>query len=358
MSLAILSEQLIRAGITTEAYVTTANGKSELPVLPGAKINVDGVPVIYFKRMTKDHSHFSPSLLKQLWRKAPGYSIIHIHAWWNLVSLFSCCIALMRNIPVLVSPRGTLSPYSFQNKNLGFKWLIHNLLGKFLLNKCHIHVTSEREYQAIKKLVSARSITLIPNLVKLPVRKFPGAISFAPYLKLLFLSRIEEKKGLDILIAALALVTVPYRLTVAGDGNDDYIETLQQLSVSNGTNTYIDWLGFQKDNKFELLFEHDLFVLPSYDENFGNAVIESLSVGTAALVSEQVGLSGYVADNKLGWVCQTTASSVSESINSIAADRAEIQRIKKDAPLVICRDFSNDNLINRYIDMYTQLIAK
>ena len=264
----------------------------------------------------------------------------------------------MRNIPVLVSPRGTLSPYSFQNKNLGFKWLIHNLLGKFLLNKCHIHVTSEREYQAIKKLVSTRSITLIPNLVKLPVKKSQETVSVPLYLKLLFLSRIEEKKGLDILIAALALVTVPYRLTIAGDGNKDYIETLQQLSVSNGTESFIDWIGFQKDNKFELLYEHDLFILPSYDENFGNAVIESLSVGTAVLVSEQVGLSGYVADNKLGWICRTTASSVSESINLIAADRIEIQRIKKDAPIVIYRDFSDDNLINRYIDMYTQLIKK
>ena len=358
MSLAILNEQLIRAGITTEVYVTTANGKTELPVLAGATMDIDGVPVTYFKRITKDHSHFSPSLLKRLWKTAPGYSIIHIHAWWNLVSVFSCCIALMRNIPVLVSPRGTLSPYSFQNKNLGFKWLIHNLLGKFLLNKCHIHVTSAREYQAIEKLVSPQSITLIPNLVKLPEKKILVEISSAPYLKLLFLSRIEEKKGLDILISALAMVTVPYRLTIAGDGNKDYIENLKQLSVNNYTIGHIDWIGFQKDNKFDLLNEHDLFVLPSYDENFGNAVIESLGVGTAVLVSEQVGLSDYVADNSLGWVCHTTASSVSEKINFIAANRAKIEQIKKEAPLVIYRDFSDNNLINRYIDMYTQLIKK
>ena len=66
MSLAILNEQLIRAGITTEVYVTTANGKTELPVLAGATMVIDGVPVTYFKRITKDHSHFSPSLLKRL----------------------------------------------------------------------------------------------------------------------------------------------------------------------------------------------------------------------------------------------------------------------------------------------------
>ena len=358
MSLAILSEQLVKAGVKTEAYVTTANGKSELPVSPGTTMNIDGVPVTYFKRITKDHSHFSPSLLKQLWKKSPDYNIIHIHAWWNLVSLFSCCIALARNIPVLVSPRGTLSPYSFQNKNLGFKWLIHNLLGKYLLNKCHVHVTSARECEAIAKLISPKSITLIPNLVKLPEVKPSGLKATTTYLKLLFLSRIEEKKGLDILISALAMVTVPYRLTVAGDGNKEYIETLKQLSLRNDTNSYIDWVGFQKDNKFELLYHHDLFVLPSYDENFGNAVIESLSVGTAVLVSQQVGLSDYVAQNNLGWICQTTASSVSENINLIANKRVKIEQIKKEAPLVIYKDFSDDNLINRYIDMYTQLLKK
>jgi glycosyltransferase involved in cell wall biosynthesis len=186
MSVSMLSEQLIKAGCSTDVFTTTANGKSELPVIPGQNANVEGVNVTYFKRITKDHSHFSPALLKRIWKNAPNFDVIHIHAWWNLVSIFSCLIALMRNVPVLLSARGTLSPYSFRNKNIGTKWIIHNLLGKRLLNKCHVHVTSERENDAIVKLFNPKSITILPNFVKLPVEKQYPVNKPAECFKLLF----------------------------------------------------------------------------------------------------------------------------------------------------------------------------
>jgi len=148
MSVSMLSEQLMKAGVYTEVYTTTANGKVELDVKPGKASQVEGVTVTYFKRLTKDHTHFSPALFKKLWMQVKQFDVVHIHAWWNLVSLFSSLIALSRGIPVVISPRGTLSPYSFQNKNIGTKWAIHNFLGQFLLKKSHIHATSDREKEA------------------------------------------------------------------------------------------------------------------------------------------------------------------------------------------------------------------
>ena len=358
MSVSMLTEQLAKGGISTQVFATTANGKNELPVLPGQTTNVDGVSVRYFKRVTKDHAHFSPSLLKQLWKEGPDFDLIHIHAWWNLVSIFACLVALMRNVPVLVSPRGTLSQYSFQNKNIGVKWAIHNLLGKHLLNRCHLHVTSEMENDAIRRLIQPKSITVLPNFVKLPEKINFQEQGHSSILRLIFFSRIEEKKGLDILVNALAKVSVPFKLTVAGDGNENYIEHLKAIAVRNAIEDKINWAGFYNENKFDLLKEHDLFILPSYDENFGNTVIESLSVGTPVLISEHVGLAGYVTENELGWVCQTTPVSISNSINEIAAEHQhDLQRIRKDAPGIIYNDFNEDNLVKKYISMYENLIT-
>lgn len=359
MSVSMLTEQLAKAGISTEVFTTTANGKIELPVSPGQTTIVDGVPVRYFKRITKDHTQFSPSLLKQLWKEGPDFDLIHIHAWWNLVSIFACLVALMRKVPVLVSPRGTLSQYSFQNKNIGVKWAIHNLLGKHLLNSCHIHVTSEMENKAMQRLIRPKSTTVLPNFVKLPGKMNFREHSHSPILRLLFFSRIEEKKGLDILFKALTKVSVPFKLTIAGDGDENYIEHLKVIAVDNAIENKINWAGFYNENKFDLLQEHDLFVLPSYDENFGNAVIESLSVGTPVLISEQVGLADYVTGNNLGWVCQTNPDSISNSINDIAADhRHDLERIRKAAPGIIYNDFNEDNLVKKYIIMYEKLITK
>ncbi|MFD2145582.1 glycosyltransferase [Mucilaginibacter antarcticus] len=175
----------------------------------------------------------------------------------------------------------------------------------------------------------------------------------SPVLKLLFLSRIEEKKGLDILLHALPHITVSYHLTIAGDGDEDYIEVLKNIAYYNKTAQHISWIGFQDEAKFDVYAAHDLLVLPSHNENFGNVVIESLSAGTPVLISEHVGLANYVIINNLGWFCQTTAQSVSDIINHIALnERDQLTAISASAPAIIRRDFDDDKLVQKYMDMY------
>ena len=356
MSVSMLSEQLAQAGITINVFTTTANGHQELEVQPNTSMLVEGIEVSYFKRITKDHSHFSPALLKAVWKNAKTYDVIHIHAWWNLVSVLSCFIAVACRIPVLVSPRGTLSAYSFGNKNAGIKAFIHRFLGKPVLKRCHIHTTSKREDDTVASLISPKSISTISNFVKLPVTQVSNAALPSPILKLIFLSRIEEKKGLDILINALALVNIPFNLTIAGDGDRDYVTSLRILADKKGISDKITWIGFIRENKFDVLRQHDLFILPSYDENFGNAVIESLAMGTPVLVSEQVGLADYVIQNQLGWICKTNETSVAQSIDQIATQPDKFTYIRQNAPQAIAHDFGSQSLVKKYKDLYHKII--
>lgn len=356
MSVSILSEQLVRAGVSVSVFTTTANGAGELAVEVNEPALVDGVKTTYFKRITKDHTHFSPSLLANVWKHAKEYDVVHIHAWWNLVSVLSCLAALMRNVPVVLSPRGTLSNYSFNNKNNQSKSIIHNVLGRSLLKKCYIHTTSENELSAIKNIISPKDLFNIPNFIKLGENTAHVNDKPAIYLKLIYLSRIEEKKGLDILFDALKTVTVPYKLTIAGDGNASYINYLKEIAVKNNISDNLSWIGFQQENKFDVLKDHDLFILPSHDENFGNVVIESLSVGTAVLISENVGLADYVQENGLGWICKKEPSAVSSALNMIYQHRDMLADIRACAPGKIEEDFNEDRLVKRYIDMYDKII--
>lgn len=356
MSVALLCEELNKAGCTIEVFTTTANGTHELPVTPNQPTLVDGVKVTYFKRVTKDHTHLSPALIKEVWKRAGEFDIVHVHTWWNLVALLACLAAVLKKIPVVVSPRGMLSNYSFANKNMGMKSLIHTALGKRLLRKSNLHVTSQNESDAVGKLVKPLSITNIPNFVKIDPNIVDEDKQSPGILKLLFFSRIEEKKGLDILLNALPLITLPFHLTIAGSGNADYIEGLKLIADANGTADQITWAGFYGDNKFELLRRHELLVLPSYDENFGNVVIESLSAGTAVLISVNVGLADYVTANKLGWVCQTTPQSVSDAINDIGTNHLQdLKRISKLAPPLMNNDFTGSGLTRQYINLYQKI---
>lgn len=356
ISVSKLNEQLTKAGCYTEVFTTTANGNTELPVVPGMQVMVDNVPVTYFKRLTKDHSHFSPALLKRLWKEVRRFDVIHIHAWWNTVSVLSCFIALLHRVPVVVSPRGTLSPYSFGNRNSRYKQIIHQLLGRKLLLRSHIHTTSAYESESINALIHPKSLQQLPNLVTLGPVFSPEQRAADKQLQLIFFSRIEEKKGLELLLDALPKLDVPYHLTIAGDGVPAYIVRLKQQVSRLQLGTHITWLGFQSVNKFSLLSKHNLLILPSYDENFANVVIESLSVGTPVLVSKNVGLADYVLKNDFGWVWDSKQIPLASFIKDIALQRTKFQKIINTAPEKIRQDFNDMHLAREYINMYTKII--
>ncbi|NII81318.1 MULTISPECIES: XrtY-associated glycosyltransferase XYAG1 [unclassified Pedobacter] len=370
-SVAKLCEALVELTVSVEGLgihevqvlTTTANGQNELDIPINKPVLVDGASVTYFKRLTKDHSHFSPKLLWELkkMRQTPNAKlIIHIHAWWNLVSVLSCWMAKWYKIPVVLSPRGMLTTYTQNNRNSFSKKLLHNLIGKKLLQYCHIHATSEQEKQDILKIVTPKSITVIPNLVNIKelVSSSQLAIdnSDTTVFRLIFLSRIEEKKGLELLFDALSLLDINWQLSIAGSGKEGYVESLKLKAENLKLNPRINWIGQVTDqDKYNLIAKHDLLVLTSFNENFANVVIESLSVGTPVLISDRVGLSDYVREQQLGWVCTLEVSDIKEKlINAYHAQKVR-EKMKQAAPEVIRRDFNDKALAKRYLELYRRL---
>lgn len=362
MSVAKLCEALVKTEVEIEVFTTTANGLTELDVVPGEKVVVDDVPVTYFKRLTKDHTHFSPSLLWALRKKikenrTKNDLIIHIHSWWNLVSIFTCWIAKYYNIPVVLTPRGMLTQYSTVNRNVSAKSLIHELIGKRLLKYCYIHATSEKEKSDILEIVEPKSITVIYNLVRTGNTSAPSNSLSPNVFNLLFLSRIEEKKGLELLFESLALLAIDWKLTIAGTGETSYVERLKSRVKNLKLDRKVSWIGHvSNDDKFEVMAKHDVLVLTSYNENFANVVVESLSVGTPVLLSDQVGLAEYVEINKLGWITSLHAGEITNKINEAYYDDHMRSKIRQSAKEIISRDFNTKNLISQYLSLYNTIL--
>lgn len=342
----------------TEVLTTTANGKSELGVEVSVPLWVDGVKVTYFNRITKDHSHFSPSLLKYLRKvltqRKQENTILHVHAWWNLVSVLSCWIAKRYGVPVVLSPRGMITAYSEMNRNSWVKNMFQTLFGRRLLKYCNIHATSEQEKRDILKIIKPKSITVIPNLINLPsVKHVDAKISESPNFELIFLSRIEEKKGLELLLDAVARLEIQWRLTIAGSGAPHYVQKLKKKADDLSISSKIAWVGHvNNDDKFELLNQHHLLILPSYNENFANIVLESLSVGTPVLISDQVGLSDYVQQKNIGYICKLDPLDIRTQINLAYQDTRKRDEIRQIAPNLVRADFNDQVLIEQCLQMY------
>jgi glycosyltransferase involved in cell wall biosynthesis len=353
-SVARLCEGLSAAGHTVHVYTTTANGKAELEVPVGKPVDVDGVQVTYFKRITKDPTHISPALWKELYRKANEYDIVHIHSWWNILVMMAAKICLFKTTKVIVAPRGMLSQYIFNSGSSKIKKAIHSMFGRRLLAQTHFHATAQSEYIECVDLIPGWSGFVLPNIISLPPIPVYGQEN--KVFTLIFLSRIHPKKGLEMLIEAVSKVNFEVKLKIAGNGDEGYIAELKQLANLLQVSDKIEWLGWMnRDQKFVELMNADLFTLVSLNENFANVVIEALHMGTAVLVSEDVALSGFIKEKDMGWVSNLQVTGVIEKLTEAKLQVTKRNHIRSEGRKVIEENFSEHKLIKAYAERYSQI---
>jgi glycosyltransferase involved in cell wall biosynthesis len=347
---------MTRLGHCVSVMTTTANGKHELPVNTDRPILIEGVEVRRYPRLTRDNSNFTPGLLLELWRSVRQYDVIHIQSWWNLVVMPAALICLLRGVRPVISPRGSLTAYTFRHSRRGLKWALHTFGARWLLSRSLIHVTSERERLDVQEAVPGARSHVLPNILDLPKIQFLARAS-TNELHILHLGRIDPKKRLDFLIRVLrGLSTVQWKLSIVGDGDSCYIDFLK---TSGGDDPRITWHGpVYGSEKWQLYAGADLFALPSYNENYGNVIIEALSQGTPVLMSSQVGIADWVTLNSLGWVADLDEGAWRDAITRISGLTAERERIRRDGPACVSRDFDPQVLAKRYIDMYAKHLSE
>lgn len=351
LSVSRLCSALQAGGQTVSVLSTTANGPQELEVPRGQAVVVAGVSCWYYPRWTGDHSHFSPALLWAFWRRLPRAQVVHIHSWWNLVVMPAVFLCRLRGIRPVLSPRGMLSPYTLRSP---LKRLFQRWVGAWLLRRTILHATSEQEAAEALELVPGWAHFVLPNIIELPaLGQHIPAQGASEVFRLVFLSRIHPKKGLETLLAALAQLDFPWHLQVVGTGEAAYLAQLQAEASALGIAEQIEWLGWREGaEKFQLLANADLYVLPSQNENFANAALEALSVGTPVLLSAQVGLSAYARAQDLGWVYDGTVAGLLQALKSAYPATEQRATIRQKAPGLVHADFGAENIAQQYLAAY------
>ncbi len=153
---------------------------------------------------------------------------------------------------------------------------------------------------------------------------------------LLFMGRIHEKKGCDLLVQAFARVAAidpQLHLVMAGPDQTGWVPTLQAMAASLGVTERISWAGMLKDDlKWGALYSADAFVLPSHQENFGIAVAEALACGVPVLISNKVNIWQEIQADGAGLVdADTVAGSESLLRRWLELDSGERTRFREQA---------------------------
>ena len=221
-----------------------------------------------------------------------NYSLLHGQGIWEFPVHQMSTMAREFRIPYVISPRGMLEPWSLNQKKIKKRIAMLLFQRKDLQMADCIHATANSEAKNLRELGFTNPIALIPNGINLldypDYNKLPNTKR-----KLLFLSRIHEKKGIELLINSWNELDTKYtkdwEIEIIGSGNDEYIQNLKKLINKYKLNSSIviskPIYGIQKLKKYQ---SSDLFVLPSYSENFGIVIAEALACKLPVITTKGV----------------------------------------------------------------------
>jgi len=266
--------RLLSKALKEDTTLVIATGISICP------ITIDGVSIKFFN--TSLFRWFSMLNEFRVFLKNEKPDIVHINGIWSPQNWGFQKVAQELKIKVVLSPHGMLESWILENNPLKKKIALFLFQNKAIKNVELLHATAQMEKDSIRKLGFNNPITIIPNGIDL--RDLKEIKTYYGTKRIVFLSRIHPKKGIEILLEAWRnLDTKGWTLQIAGNGDPAYIENLSQ-SAQDLKNVYFVGAMYE-EAKWNFLRSADIMVLPTHSENFGIVVAESLAVGVPVVTT-------------------------------------------------------------------------
>ena len=353
-SLYSLCQSLVRQGCRIRVLTTDANGPdSVLDVDTGKDVEVSpGVFVRYCHRV-KDVS-VSPTFLRLLVPQVRWADVIHLMAVYSFPTIPTLLTCKMIGKPVVWSTRGMLQRWE-GNRRRTLKTIWESICQIVSPNRLVLHATSQEEATENERRLPGVETVVVPNGVE--ISKNVANTRHNEWLRLLYLGRIDPKKGIENLLRAYQIVSEDLgtmsHLVIAGAGEQRYSETIRKLIEELGLAQKVKMVGHVVGDAKEMLFQtSDVVIVPSYTENFGLVIAEALAHAIPVIASRGT-----------PWKCLEDVGCglwVDNDPNSLAA---AIKRIKS-KPLRemglkgrewIQREFAKDSIAEKMVRVYRTL---
>jgi glycosyltransferase involved in cell wall biosynthesis len=317
------------AGVATVIATTDADGPDRLPVVLAQVHRYQEANVIFFPRRFTESYKWAAGLGEWLQAHVAQFDAVHVHAVFSHSSLLAGGAARKAGVPYIVRPLGTLDPWSVARKRLQKSLLLRLGVRQMLVGAAAMHYTSDEEMRLAETVVAGLPEGRVVPLgigddlfeeVTTDRDERPSIVT---------LSRLDAKKGVDLLIAAFheACGRGPYdewRLIIAGDGEPAYVSRLKDLArsgVAGSRISFAGWIGTAE--KTALLRQAALFALPSHQENFGISIVEAMACGVPVLVTPGVNLGAQIVSSGAGWLMARHPSAIGRALETSMGDAAE-----------------------------------
>ena len=366
-----LAENQVKIGIHSTVITSDLDYPSgKIKKIINQRIIENEVNVIYCSVLVKSFV-FSFKLLAKIKEEVKNADIVHIHGLYRFPQTFASFYSKLIGKPYIISPHGSLNPKVYNKKQ---RIIFRRIYQKFIESKnlkysSKIHFTAIDEKENANFLIPPNKGIVIPNGIEINNYKslpekgfFKNEFHIKTNLfKILFLGRISKIKGLDLLLPSIAQVVkkIPNTiLLIVGPDYENYKKELELIIKSLKIESNVKFVGKLNRNEINKAYvDSDLFVLPSYSENFGLTIVESLACGCPVIISKNVNISNEINKNELGKVVNLDPNEITkEIINFYYKSDSEKKELKQKIRDFTLEYYNWDKSALAFENLYRQLI--
>lgn len=328
-----------------------------------------GVNCVFLPSLLRYRSlSLNPRLLTFCRSALRGYDVVHIYGLYDLLGPVVAFFCRRNQMPYVVEPMGMFRPIV---RSIGMKRAYHRTIGLNLLSGAYrVIATSEQEQQELANGGISKERILVRRNGVDPPGNLPAANSFRRTWRIpsgaklvLYMGRLEPKKSPDLLLHAFAQWRKASSagedsvLAICGpEQNRGYQGHLKSIACNLGMGDAVRFTGpLYDEQKWAAYREANVFVLPSQNENFGNSAAEAIACGTPVIVTDQCGISPFVA-GKTGLVVSHASDAIAAALK-IALEDEEAARRFRDACPTVLRELSWREPIAEMNRLYTEAVA-
>ncbi len=353
-----LCESLGISGATVHLAAQNILGSADDNILPDPKyVTTSLIPTIHIPRFRITYSPFYSAEISRLCKKH-HIQIIHDNGLWLHSNHASARIALRLSLPLIIQPHGMLEPWALSYRSWKKKLAWRLYVKRDLQSAALLVATSPQEADGFRRVGLRQPIAIIPNGVDIPAWKERPIIKNREHYAL-FLSRIHPVKGLLNLVAAWERgCPERWKMIVAGPDEGGHRTVVEQAVQKAGLEKRFLFVGPVAGAAKEKLYrEADLFILPTFTENFGMVVAEALSYGVPVITTKGAPWEGLI-DHRCGWWVDVGVEPLAEAIlSAIGLTDAERQNMGQQGRQFVEREFSWPQIAERMLAVYQWILG-
>ena len=302
------------------------------------------------------------------------FDCLHLHGLYRLPTSIAAYFAYKNKIPYLMTPHGSLVPFLYKQSRYGYWGLRLKRLYEYILEKHNLDRASAIHFTSHEEALDAGVLNIKAPFVVLPIgidwqsyESLPQFGSFRQLAKLdsdtpliLFLGRVDFKKGIDLLVHSFAQVLkkIPRaRLAIVGPDSSGYLQKVHMWCKELNIYREVIFINHLEPAKVkEAYVDANVFILPSYNENFGITVIEAMACKCPVIISDQVNIWREIQNGSAGIVIQLNVDRLTKAVMKILNHPEEAKSMGASGRILARDQYDWNSIVARFAELYVSMI--